>query len=218
MRSILPVSVKAEFTTYWQGPLDSRNVNPETLEGFGLFPWEICSDNKWWKRPLKKGEVACSISHWLCWRKASETDDSLFLFLEDDVCFIPEFSLKLEIGILGLNDYDPHWNLLYLGRVPLYPDKSAFNGIVKPGYSHCTYAYILTKPAIKKILETSFEKDIIPVDEFLPAMYIDHPREDVRKRYSKILSAYAFEPQIVSQLPKSVAGSDTEDSDFYDAD
>jgi collagen beta-1,O-galactosyltransferase len=103
-----------------------------------------------------------------------------------------------------------------LGRVRLELDKPAIKGIVKPGYSHCTFAYILTRPAIEKLLSTSFEKDIIPVDEFLPAMYIDHPREDVRKRYPKILRAYAFEPPIAFQLSKAVAGSDTEDSDFYE--
>jgi collagen beta-1,O-galactosyltransferase len=55
------------------------------------------------------------------------------------------------------------------------------------------------------------------VDEFLPALYMDHPREDVRRRYTKRLRAYAFEPPLVSQLPKDEAGSDTEASDWVTA-
>ena len=58
---------------------------------------------------------------------------------------------------------------------------------------------------------------IIPVDEDSPALYLDHPRADVRARYPKILNAFAFEPQIVTQLPKDESGSDTEASGFLEA-
>ena len=40
------------------------------------------------------------------------------------------------------------------------------------------------------------------------------PREDIRALYPKRLRAYAFEPALVSQLPKDQAGSDTEASAF----
>ena len=216
MESILPPEIKPEFSTYWKGPFDGRKLNASMLKGYGFFRWKIDSDNQWWNRPLKKGEIGCAISHWQCWRRANKNNDQLILILEDDVCFVDNFWCKLQFGLTSLTRFVPEWDLLYLGRVRIEPDTPAFDGIIKPGYSHCTFAYILTQSGIYKILQTSFEKAIIPVDEFLPAMYIDHPRADVRKRYPKRLSAYAFEPPIVLQLPKSIAGSDTEDSDFYE--
>jgi len=216
MKDILPSGLDAEFTTHWEGPLDGKTLTLESLAdlGYGLFPWRIESDNPWWSRPLKKGEIGCAISHWLCWKQAKQRGYDVCLFLEDDVYFAESFLPRLKDGLRALSIYDPTWDLVYLGRVPLMDDEASIKGFVKPGYSHCTFAYVLTLPAIEKMLQTSYYKDIIPVDEFLPAMYIDHPRSDVRRRYRKCLSAYAFEPPLAFQLPKSVAGSDTEESDF----
>ncbi len=216
MQAILPKGLQAELTTDWDGSLDGREITPETLRGFGLFPWQIESDNKWWNRPLKKGEICCSISHYLIWRHAIKMNDNTFLILEDDVYFIDEFMRHLVQSLERLNLYDSKWELLYLGRVPLEQDEPVMDGIVRPGYSHCTYAYLLTKSGVKKLLNSGFEKALIPVDEFLPAMYIDHPRADVRQMFPKRLSAYALKPAIVFQLSKTVAGSDTEESDFID--
>ncbi len=53
---------------------------------------------------------------------------------------------------------------------------------------------------------------LIPVDEILPALNLDHPRADIRSLYPKRLRAYALEPPLVTQLPKEEAGSDTEAS------
>jgi collagen beta-1,O-galactosyltransferase len=69
---------------------------------------------------------------------------------------------------------------------------------------------------VSKLLDVGFERDIIPVDELLPALYMPHPRTDVRRRYPPRLSAYAFEPPLVTQLPKDLAGSDTEASAFVE--
>ena len=64
------------------------------------------------------------------------------------------------------------------------------------------------------MLDCGFERALIPVDELIPALYLDHPREDIRSLYPKRLRAYAFEPALVTQLPKEQAGSDTEASGF----
>ncbi len=213
MQSILQPGMDCEFTTSWQGPLDGKDLTPDSLQGYGLFPWKIAADNRWWCRSLRKGEIGCSISHWLCWKNAQSTNRNVVLILEDDVYLVGDCMARLEAGVQRLYEYDPRWDLLYLGRVPLGPDKAACEGIVKPGYSYCTFAYLLTRSGIDALLQTSFDQAIIPVDEFLSAMYVDHPRGDVKARYPKRISAYAFAPPIAYQLPKRVAGSDTENSD-----
>jgi glycosyl transferase family 25 len=214
MERILPPAWSAEYTTYWPGPLDGQTIDPAALPGFGLFPWQCSSDNPWWNRPLKRGEIGCSVSHWLCWKKARAAHADMALILEDDAVLVDHCEQRLAEGLARLNALDRRWDLVYLGRWPLAEDEPVVSGIVRPGYSYCTYAYLLSAAGLAKVLAAGFEQALIPVDEFLPALYMDHPREDVRRRYPKRLNAYAFELQLVSQLPKDEAGSDTEASDF----
>jgi hypothetical protein len=93
-------------------------------------------------------------------------------------------------------------------------DEPVAEGIMRPGFSYCTYGYMLSAAGLDKVLAVGFEKALLPVDELLPALYMDHPRGDVRRRYPKQLSAYALEPPLVAQLPKDEAGSDAEGGDF----
>lgn len=212
MEVVLPPSLNPEFTTDWEAPTDGKDINAIALDGYGVFSWQINSTNPWWNRPLWKGEVGCAVSHWLCWKKALESDDNLFLFLEDDIYFSHGTWDTLDDGIRRISRYDPEWELLYLGRTPNDVDTFAIMGIVKPGYSYDSHAYLLTKSGVEKAITTNFCNSIVPVDEFLPAMYIDHPREDVRKRYPKCMSAYAFEPPLAYQLSKSLATSDVKEN------
>jgi glycosyl transferase, family 25 len=59
---------------------------------------------------------------------------------------------------------------------------------------------------------SGFERALIPVDELIPALDMDEPRQVIRALYPKRLRAYALEPPLVTQLPKDEAGSDTEAS------
>jgi hypothetical protein len=94
------------------------------------------------------------------------------------------------------------------------PDRAVTEGIVHPGFSYCTFGYLLSAPGLRKLLSCGLERALIPVDELIPALYMDHPREDIRSLYPKRLRAYALEPPLITQLPKEEAGSDTEASAF----
>jgi glycosyl transferase family 25 len=215
MEAILPSCLEPEFTTRWPSAVDGVSLAPERLDGFRVFPgWMIDSDNMWWSRPLKKGEVACAISHLQCWNRAHEQDAAAALILEDDTVFVDDFEHRFRRTLQQLDRLAPEWGLCYLGRVPLEPDLPFAPGLVRPGYSHCTYGYLLSRTGLDAVLAASYDQALIPVDEFLPALYVDHPREDIRARFPRRLSAYAIAPPAVAQLPKTVAGSDTEDSDF----
>lgn len=207
----LPPVLEVEFTSDWGIDLDWR-TGERYLHEFGLFHWEIRSSNFWWNRPLKKGEVACAAAHLLCWHHAIERNSDIFLILEDDVSFDGRFAEKLSNGLGLLKTLEPKWELLYLGREPLDIDLEVAEGVVRPGYSFGAYAYMMTRAGAKKLVASAYDQALIPVDEFLPAMYADHPRIDVRRAYPKRLAAYAFEPSIVFPLDESVFGSDTEDS------
>ncbi|MGH4020976.1 MAG: glycosyltransferase family 25 protein [Pseudonocardiaceae bacterium] len=214
----LPPDLQVTFTSDWSGPFDGHQLSRADLEfaGYKLFPWQIESDNSWWRRPLKYGEIGCTLSHLACWRHAAQAGREPFiLILEDDAVLQPTFLAELLEGLQRLTCHSP-FDLLHVGRYLLDPDQPALPGFVSPGYSHCTFGYLLTRPALDVLLATHLEHAIVPVDEFLSSLYIDHPRADLRARFPRQLTAFAFDPPIVHQRPKDEAGSDTEDSDFVE--
>jgi collagen beta-1,O-galactosyltransferase len=151
----------------------------------------------------------------MCWQKAAGDAANPALILEDDIVLADHFAARLQSCLTRLWMADPHWDLLYLGRWPLdHEDSRVAEGIVHPGYSYCTFGYLLSASGLRTVLSCEFERALIPVDEFIPALYMDHPREDIRSLYPKRLKAYALEPPLVTQLPKDEAGSDTEASAF----
>jgi len=214
---IYRINPSIEITTHWENNLDGEDITNKWLEEkeFGLFDWEMTKEDaqaidvdwgKWWSRPLTQGEIGCTISHTEIWKRAM----NYTLVLEDDVTFTVNWISKLKLAMKNLDIIDKDWDLLYLGRVPQEDNETkVHNNIVKPKFSFCTYAYMLSPKGIKKIRQYNVEKSIIPADEFLSATYVNHPREDVRLKYPPTLNAYAIEPQIVLQRSKSVAGSDT---------
>ena len=216
MEQILPAGWEVEFTTEWPEPMDGARITTADLDGYHMFPWQIESTNRWWNRPLTLGEIGCAISHLSCWRRASRLGSGPVLILEDDIELVPDIDRALVDGLRRLHAVDPGWHLAYLGRWALDPaaDTPVGNGLVRPAYSYCTFAYLLSEAGLAELLESGFDQDLLPVDELLPALYMPHPRKDVRDRYPPRLRAYAFEPPLVTQLPKEVAGSDTESSEF----
>ena len=196
VRAQLPGYFEPYFTSDWDGPMDGEQLTDEILaqHGLSLFPWELQSDNRWWNRPMSKGEIGCAVSHWLCWQKASTFNDPHYVFLEDDVRLGPTFVDDFPAVVSKLSALDAEWDLLFLGRRPLETDEERIGDFIKPGFSYGTHAYMLSHAAVGKLLATRFPEDLIPADEFLPAMYLDHPRPDVRSPYPKRLRAYAADP------------------------
>jgi glycosyl transferase, family 25 len=215
MERVLPARWDVQFTSDWDGPMDGQAIDPDDLPGFGLYSWELPSDNPWWNRPLKLGEIGCAVSHWMCWQKAAADGANPALILEDDAVPAEHFVARLQSRLAQLSTIDPRWDLLYLGRWALDDEEHAVaEGIVRPGYSYCTFGYMLSASGLRAVLGCGFERALIPVDELLPALYLEHPRQDVRTLYPPRLRAYALEPPLVTQLPKNEAGSDTEASAF----
>ncbi len=209
----LPPELPTTFTSDWSGPFDGRKLSASRLarDGYRTFPWRLDSPNPWWSRPLKYGEIGCTLSHLWCWQSIVQRGQPLAVILEDDAVLPVDFLPCLLDGIAAANG---GFDLLYLGRVPQEPDRGHDGHFAIPGYSHCTYGYVLTLDAAQLLLATGLDQALIPVDEFLPALYHDHPRLDVRERFPPQLRALAFDPPLVHQLPKHVAGSDTEDTDY----
>ena len=150
MERVLPAAWDVQFTSDWDGPMDGQAIDPDDLPGFGLYPWEIPSDNPWWCRPLKLGEIGCAISHWMCWQKAAKDGADPALILEDDAVLADHCAELLQARLARLSIVDPHWDLLYLGRWALDDeDRSVAEGIVQPGFSYCTFGYLLSASGLR---------------------------------------------------------------------
>lgn len=218
MEEILPDRLRPRFSSDWDGPFDGFFLTAKEVSRLGhrLFPWQIASDNPWWNRSLKLGEIGCSLAHLACWEDAeAKGSEPYVLVFEDDVVLERDFLTGLQEGLRRLEAAELSFDLLYLGRVPLRSDTpSGVDGFVVPGYSHCTYGYVLSRSGLEHVLASRLGEAVIPVDEFFPALYTDHERLDVRARFPRCLNALAFEPPLVTQLPKDLAGSDTEESPF----
>ena len=182
--------------------------------GLDLFPWKIASQNSWWNRYVKQGEIDCFLSHLECWEDAARCGSTPFhIFLEDDAILPVGGLSQLLESVARIGEVDANWDLLYFGREPLGPDLGQIHeAFVAPGYSYCTFAYALSRTGIAKILRYDPRSVVMPIDEFLPATYIDHPRQDVGSRIRPSVHAYATSPDLVSEASKARFGSDTEDS------
>ncbi len=195
---------------------DQEAVKQQIAQGVELFPWQIKSDNEWWKRPLKYGEVGCTLSHICCWEHARFRDLERCIVFEDDAVFddnIWDVTLRL---CDELSSYDPQWDLLYLGRERIEPDAKVFSEFCVPGFSYCTYGYVLSRSGIETVCAFNLRKCIMPLDEFLPATYCIHPRPDVAKCVLITLRTYGLLSDIVTEGDERVFGSDTENSDYIE--
>jgi glycosyl transferase family 25 len=192
------------------GDFDYQNMNAAALAKLGLFNWRLNSNNKWWGRPLKFGEIACSLNHLSCWEDAARRDLDFCIMFEDDVSLKCDFE-QIRITISDLYNFDGKWDLLYLARSRRLPDLPVGGGFVRPGYSYGAWAYCLSAAGIRKLLAYNFRSRLMPSDEFLPATFMEHPRRDVAKVIIPSLRAYALEAELATLAR---FGSETEASGF----
>ncbi len=163
--------------------VDEMHLTPDYLAARGVAPFAAWHQphalNVWHGRPLKTGEIACSMSHWKAWQNASDDGTETAIFLEDDAHFAPDLWQRLVPAAAALSETS--WDLFYLGRRPLGEDRHVAESspLVTPGFSYCSHAYALSRRGIQKLLSTSLMRHVVPIDEFLPALYAEHPRVDI---------------------------------------
>ena len=131
------------------------------------------------RKLMKRGEIACYLSHIKCWFEILKSDSSMGLIFEDDIIlksdFVPSLSKKLN------SIKDKKWDIFYLGRTCylniLCSDSACITGenvdddIIYPktiGWG--TFAYIIKRETIMKILSEMFPINQ-PIDWILPNLY-----------------------------------------------
>jgi glycosyl transferase family 25 len=205
--------------------VDGRELTPHLLQrrGASLFPdWRLPgSPVPFFARDLKWGEVGCSLSHIEVWRKIAASAEPFGLVLEDDVEFLAD-ARAIQRQLCLLTRLVPDWHLCYVGRgpgappfcSPGQPEPKVAPNLVVPTFRYGAYAYAVSRAGAVELLEAQLERAIIPVDEFLPALYTAHPRQDVREAFGcgDRLRAFAMDPRLVHQPgvhPSTIETSET---------
>jgi collagen beta-1,O-galactosyltransferase len=190
--SKLPLTKNTEIEFF--DVINGRLADSNSLQknGASHYPhWKVKTDNIWWNREMTEDETGCSLSHRAVWQKAQDEQHQTILVLEEDF-----FIVKDQFNVINT---DIPWDLFYLGRNKIAQDCSVNEHIVRPGYSYCAYAYMLTASGIDLLLNSGFEDSIIPVDEFLASTYTTHPRNDIVELFTTKLNALALAENAISQ-------------------
>ena len=172
----------------------------------------------WWCRELKWGEVGCTLSHIGIWELANELVETVpVIILEDDAIICDKFEERVQALIKELYELDVEWDACYLGRDRWGEDHDiGHSTLVKPGFSFCTFGYMISLSGLRKLSEQSLKAHIIPIDEYMAATYShqDHPRDRIKELVKTKLNFYALKEDIVTQEPKEISKSYTEITRF----
>ena len=121
------------------------------------------------KRSLKKSEIGCYLSHYMCYQDAYKNNRDWTVIFEDDVKIPGSFWQKVTKMMIELpSDAD----ILLLGASPLWRNKYEHLGKLKRctlnlnkvlGEVYGLHGYIVRKKALKTLLECKFPVDA-PMD------------------------------------------------------
>lgn len=136
-------------------------------------------------------EISLAIGHWSVWEKARQEKNQSILVLEED--FLPQSS-----HYHVLNTVQP-WELIYFGRIANGGDIPVEGGLVNPGYSNGAFAYALSASGLTKLVQSGYDRHMIPTGEFLTAMYGAHPAKDITALYRGFLTALAPMKNFISK-------------------
>ncbi|CAH0745873.1 unnamed protein product [Diatraea saccharalis] len=194
---------------------DGRNLDMNNLRkhSINLMP---NYEDPYHKRPMKAGEVGCFLSHYHIWEEMVSRNIGTALVLEDDCRFVPYFRHRLLQLLHELEELD--WDLVYIGRKILLDDEEeqVSEHTRRPLYSYWTLGYLLSKRGAGKLLAAKPLARLLPVDEFLPIMFDQHPNATWKAHFpNRNLIALSASPLLVH--PTHYTGqdgyvSDTEDS------
>uniref|UniRef100_A0A8D8E144 Glycosyltransferase 25 family member n=1 Tax=Culex pipiens TaxID=7175 RepID=A0A8D8E144_CULPI len=198
--------------------VDGKKLNDDVLREIGVEFLPGYTD-PYHKRPMTMGEIGCFLSHYYIWERMVELGQEEVLVLEDDIRFEPYFKRRV-YQVLNDARRIGGWDLIYFGRKRLQEDDEKWiegsDALVQAGYSYWTLGYLINLQGAKKLLAENPLKKLVPVDEYIPIMFNNHPNETwLNQFHNRNLVAWSAAPLLL--YPTHYTGddgyiSDTEDS------
>lgn len=186
-------------------PLDARNksfvasLQQAAMERSGPLAARELEDMaiRHWRRPVTRSEVGCTLSHLSVWERICEQGGTEpALVFEDDAQITPRFKERFPRFIRAL---PADWDVLHLIHAPRLPGwyhlPTMRGEAVGPAeYEWLTLAYAVSSGGACKLADALDRRNVIPSDEFLPAVSAPHPRPDVQALYQPRIKALACRP------------------------
>eukprot|EP00794_Sanderia_malayensis_P015863 gene15863-17461_t len=191
------------FLANEQDAVDGRKLSKEKITQMGIIPMRDFKD-PYLERPITMGEVGCFMSHWNIWNEVVNNRLDTVLVLEDDIRFQPDFKRKLSNLVYEAKSLLPTvgWDLIYIGRKRMSDSAEHWvrdaETLVWAKYSYWTLAYILRLSGAQKLINGDPLKQLVPVDEYIPVMFNDHPDTELLNKFPvRDLVALSAHPLLV---------------------
>ena len=200
---------------YLLDAVDARRYTRQDFYNESIYEykdWEMSKENSYiqmdygmvnmtyWQRPVSMAEIASTVGHYLIWKHSYKMGYSNVLILEDDMDF--DYN-ELRKGLSVYEEFVKHnsCDIFFLACNPFRDKRIMDENVVQCDYAYNAHSYILTKDSFGILLNAGLLDNLIVTDEFLPALYGDHPREDIQNLYSakRKLMAYRLKENVVRQ-------------------
>ena len=164
-------------------------------------------------RAMKEGEIGLAISHYRVWAHAYHSGLPYVIVLEDDA----EFSNVEKMDSFRIPDSlreKEDWDLLYFGGFEIdWPTRKGTKSKIKNDAKKVSHflsgvAYALSRTGLEKVLCSGYHQNLIPLDEFLPALTSKgHFRMDIRHslQVKEKLKAYVTSPVRIVESDTSMS-------------
>ena len=140
---------------------------------------------------MTPGEIGCMLSHYECIHMGYKEGYDNILILEEDF-----YKSNKSITQKELDNIPKDASIIYLDRKKVNkdePETRINKDITEVGYTYNNHAYIVTRKGMKEILNSNILNNIIPGDEFYPAINGTSDRKDAVKIFhNPRFKAYAF--------------------------
>jgi collagen beta-1,O-galactosyltransferase len=180
--------------------IDGNALTDSDLQSIRFMPGYI---DPYYKRPMKKGEIGCFLSHYKVWKDVVQNKYGRVIVLEDDVRFTENSTSILKKVVEDLAKTQLDWDYIYLGRkkISAHGDEFFVAGhrhLSTIGYSYWTLAYALSYTGASKLINAKPLEKLLALDEFLPIMYDQHPNTEWAASFpTRNLSAFAVYPVLL---------------------
>ncbi len=159
---------------------------------------------------MGKHPVNIWLGHYMAWQALKLAREEVWLILETDAKFLPDWKARAQWAIKAVQRVDPDWDLLYLGScncrghqtVRVAGDDTLGLYVVHGSGPQCNHAYVLRAKAVPTF-ETTLRRVWAPIDIQQTSECFEHgrvlPRSLPFDATTRRLKVYTVLPRIVDQ-------------------
>lgn len=166
--------IENQFTTFdnanyqFFSGIDGTNAVALSKHTFNIPNW--CDPAS--KKAMTLGEIGCALSHYCLWKQIVDCEDreGKYLILEDDVIVPDDIFQKFSQYTQETSEI---YDMIYLLRKPsdVVNEQKLSLHISVANRSYWLCAYVVTWEGARKLCNENYLNYLIPVDEYVPAMY-----------------------------------------------